>query len=76
MELQLAVVEEYVTLEVCDDGPGFAEEFDPKRSANYGLELVESVGRLDLGGHTSYVNRDGGGACVRVKFPLPLMQMA
>ena len=76
VELQFAVVEESMTLEVCDDGPGFAEAFDPKRAANYGLELVESVGRLDLGGHTSYANRPGGGACVQVTFPLPLMQTA
>lgn len=76
VELQFAVVEQNVTLEVCDDGPGFAEAFDPKHSANYGLELVESVGRLDLGGHTSYANRSGGGACVRVTFPLPAIQGA
>ena len=76
VELRFAVVEQTGTLEVCDDGPGFGEAFDPARSANYGLELVESVGRLDLGGHTTYKNRVQGGACVQVTFPLPPMQMA
>ncbi len=73
VELEVAVIDENVRLEVCDDGPGFAETFDPKRSASYGLELVESVGRLDLGGHTSYTNRSTGGACVNVTFPLPVV---
>lgn len=73
VELRLAVVEKEVTLEVCDDGPGFAEAFDPKKAGHYGLEMVESVGRIDLGGQTSYENRREGGACVRVIFPLPLI---
>jgi PAS domain S-box-containing protein len=71
VELRLAAVEDHVTLEVCDDGPGFAEEFNPRRAGHFGLELVESIGRLDLGGATAYVNRPEGGACVRVTFPLP-----
>ena len=71
VELHLAVVEKDVTLEVRDDGPGFPLPFSPLTSANFGLELVESVGRLDLGGRTTYENRPEGGACVRITFPLP-----
>ena len=76
VKLEVALSEQNVMLEVCDDGPGFGEAFDPKHSANYGLELVESVGRLDLGGYTTYKNRPDGGACVQVTFPLPTLQMA
>ena len=72
VELRLAVVEKEVTLEVCDDGPGFSQAFSPGTAAHFGLELVESIGRLDLGGKTSYENRPEGGACVRVTFPLPV----
>ena len=74
VELSLAVAEKEVTLEVCDDGPGFPLPFSPLIAGSFGLELVESVGRLDLGGVTTYENRPEGGACVRVIFPLPDMQ--
>jgi len=70
--LRLAVQEKKVTLEVCDDGPGFTQKFEPGKAAHFGLELVESVSRIDLGGQTSYENRPEGGACVRVSFPLPV----
>jgi two-component sensor histidine kinase len=72
IRLRLGVQEQMVTLEVTDDGPGFAEEFHPESAANFGLELVETVGRLDLGGTTAYENRPEGGARVRVTFPVPL----
>ena len=76
VELRLRVVKQEVMLEVQDDGPGFSQAFSPMNSAHFGLELVESVGRLDLGGQTTYVNRPEGGACVRVTFPLPKMLAA
>ncbi len=72
VELRL-VVEQDITLEVCDDGPGFADAFTPHTAGHFGLELVESIGRIDLGGQTTYQNRPEGGACVRVTFPLPAM---
>ena len=71
IELTLGLTEGKMTLVVCDDGPGFTEAFHPNTAAQFGLELVESVGRLDLGGQTSYSNRPEGGACVQVTFPLP-----
>ncbi|HLJ55066.1 MAG TPA: PAS domain S-box protein [Chthonomonadaceae bacterium] len=76
VELRLVAAQDEITLEVCDDGPGFAEPFHPHRAASFGLELVESIGRLDLGGKTTYENRPDGGACVRVTFPLPVIQSA
>ena len=76
VELRLALVEKEVTLEVSDDGPGFSQAFSPGTAAHFGLELVESIGRLDLSGKTSYENRPEGGACVRVTFPLPVIQEA
>jgi PAS domain S-box-containing protein len=58
----------YATLTVCDDGPGFPPDFDPRRSANTGLELIESMGRWDLQGEICYQNRPEGGASVVVTF--------
>ncbi|WP_394794128.1 PAS domain S-box protein [Armatimonas sp.] len=58
-----------IKLEVCDDGPGFPVGFDPLRSANTGLELIESLGGWDLGGSVAYENRPEGGARVTVRFP-------
>ena len=60
-----------VSLEVCDDGPGFPPEFNSTTAANTGLELVESIGRWDMGGQVDYETRPEGGARVRVAFPLP-----
>jgi PAS domain S-box-containing protein len=58
-------------LEVCDDGPGFPEDFDAVLCANTGLELVASLVKTDLRGHTRHENRVGGGARVVVTFALP-----
>jgi two-component sensor histidine kinase len=71
IELRLAAAADRVMLDVCDDGPGFTTEFHPGIAAHFGLELVETIGRLDLGGTTTYENRPEGGARVRVSFPLP-----
>lgn len=60
-----------VRLAVCDDGPGFPPDFDPKKAANTGLELIESMGRWDLRGQIAYENRAEGGGRVTVTFPLP-----
>ncbi len=76
VELSLVVAEKTVTLEVSDDGPGFSEAFTPLTAAHFGLEMVEGLGRLDLGGETTYENRPEGGACVRVTFPVPFVQEA
>ncbi len=64
------VADETARLEVADDGPGFAPDFDPKIAANTGLELVENMARWDLGGETRYETRPKGGGLVTVTFPL------
>ena len=69
VDLRLGVSDKTVTLEVKDDGPGFPTPFDPVSSSHFGLELVESVGKIDLGGKTTYENLPEGGACVRLIFP-------
>ena len=58
-------------LVVSDDGPGFPEGFDPLQAAHMGLELVESLLRADLKGHSTYSTRPEGGGRVVVTFPLP-----
>ena len=55
---------------VCDDGPGFAEGFDPDLTGSTGLELVQNLSRWDLGGRSSYCNRPEGGACVSISIAL------
>jgi two-component sensor histidine kinase len=58
------------TLVVSDDGPGFPAGFDTRRTANTGLELVESIVRWDLRGQTEYTNRPEGGAQISVCFSI------
>ncbi len=60
-----------VRLEICDDGPGFPPDFNPRKAANTGLELIDSTGRHDLRGEIAYTTRDEGGARVIVTIPLP-----
>jgi len=57
-------------LEVCDDGPGFPEGFDPATAAHTGLELIEGIARYELNGGIAYQNRPEGGARVCLTFPL------
>jgi PAS domain S-box-containing protein len=78
IEVALAVVREAgdaenrprARLTVSDDGPGFPPDFDPRTAANTGLELIESMGRLDLNGSVTFENRPEGGARVLVLFPI------
>ena len=70
IELNFSVWDNLLRLEVCNDGPGFAPDFDPKKAANMGLELIESLGRWDLRGEVTYENREQGGARVVLTFPL------
>ena len=70
VELSLSAEGEVAKLEVCDDGVGFLPDFDPVKSANVGLSLIEQISRWDLRGNAAYNNRPGGGACVTVTFPM------
>lgn len=74
VDLSLSVANEVVMLEVCDDGSGFPPDFNPAKSANLGLSLIEQMSRWDLRGQTRYFNHNGGGGCVHVTFPLPKQQ--
>jgi integral membrane sensor domain MASE1/two-component sensor histidine kinase len=58
-------------LEVCDEGQGFSDAFDLNASAGTGLELVENLSRLDLGGEMRCFNLEEGGACVAVTVGAP-----
>ena len=58
------------TLQVCDDGPGFKEAFNPSLDSNIGLDLVGHIARIDLSGQIKYENRPEGGARVVVTFPV------
>lgn len=60
-----------LVLDVCNDGLGFPPSFDLQKSANTGLELIESIGTFDLGGTLSYENT-ATGARVRLRFPCAL----
>jgi PAS domain S-box-containing protein len=71
VQVTLTLLPEHTAqLEVCDDGPGFPPGFDPQKSANTGIELIESMGRWDLRGEILYQNRPAGGVCVLITFPL------
>ena len=70
IELTFKVTGESARLEICDDGPGFPDTFDPQTAANTGLSLIDSTGRFELRGNVEYENRSEGGARVIVTFPL------
>ena len=71
VELTLHREGNIVTLEVCDDGPGFPEGFDPETAAHTGLDLIENIARYDLAAETFYRNRQEGGARVAISFSIP-----
>ncbi len=70
IELMLRASDNRATLEVCDDGPGFAPDFDSRTAANTGLELLENIARYDLRGDIAYKNRIEGGARIVIVFPI------
>ena len=70
IEVTLRHADKRATLEVCDDGPGFAPDFVAETAANTGLELIENIARYDLRGETMYENRKEGGARITVIFPV------
>jgi PAS domain S-box-containing protein len=71
VEVSVRADGESVSLAVGDDGDGFPPDFDPYKSANTGMELIEAMGRWDLQGEIAYENRPSGGARVTITFPLP-----
>lgn len=71
VEVRFEVRGPLAELSVSDDGPGFPPGFDPMTAAHTGLDLVLGLVDSDLKGTVIFENRVGGGACVRVTFPLP-----
>lgn len=70
INVAFVVTEIGAALIVTDDGPGFAPHFDPTQAANTGLELVESLTHIDLGGTVTYANQPQGGGQVTISIPL------
>lgn len=70
VEVSFTICGQEAILDVYDNGPGFPPNFSPIKAAHTGLELVESLSRWDLFGHTRYGMREGGGGHVRVVMPL------
>jgi len=68
VDVSLVREEDSVYLDVVDDGPGFPEGFDIRKSAHNGIALADALARTDLGGELMCVNREEGGACVRLRF--------
>lgn len=68
VEVTLETNEEGNVLEVCNDGAGFPADFDPLKSANTGLTLIDTLVRYDMRGTVQFENFDRG-ARVRVSFP-------
>ena len=62
---------EKVYLEVCDEGEGFPEGFDPMKRANTGMHLIVSMAQFDLQGELEFTNSPEGGGCVKVNFLPP-----
>ena len=73
--LTLSETGQMMRLTVCDDGPGFPSNFDPRVDAHFGLELLESMSRIELGGKITFENQPDGGACVVIVFPKPAVAL-
>ncbi len=68
--LQLTVADGDVPRAVSDDGPGFVLPLISKEGT-HGIELVETLSRVDLSGTVTFDNRPEGGGRVRIRFPAP-----
>ena len=60
--------QDYVRLQVCDDGVGLSDSLDFERAQSLGLQLVNSLGR-QIG--ASIVASSECGTCVEFEFPQP-----
>jgi two-component sensor histidine kinase len=70
VEVRFHAIGQEAIMEVLDRGNGFPEGFDAKVNSGTGLELVHQMASWDLAGGVKFMNREGGGACVRVTLPL------
>ena len=66
IEIKLTQEGENGRLIVRDHGPGFPPDFDPRKAANTGLDLIQDLAQWDLLGEARFENAaDGGGAGYR-----------
>ncbi len=73
--ISFSLVEGGAVLEVSDNGPGFAADFDPVKAANTGLDLVQHLSHWDLGATVAFENGDEGGARIQVTIPIAIEQI-
>ena len=71
-EVIFSVAGAEATLTVRDDGPGFPPDFNARKAAHTGLELVTSLVNIDLRGQAQFGTGPEGGGQVIVTFPIPL----
>jgi two-component sensor histidine kinase len=71
IEITLRAEGNNARLEVCDDGKGFAPDFDWRKATHTGLSLIDGTGRHDLRGDVRYDNHSKGGGRVVITFPIP-----
>ncbi len=69
VRLRMSREDSHVTMEVADNGVGFPPDFDLKRDAGLGLQIVETLASGELGGELSVRNDQGGVVTVRVPLP-------
>ena len=70
VQIAFTVNDSHARLDVSDEGPGFAPDFDPLTCGNTGVELILSLTQTDLGGEVTFANAPDGGALISVVFPL------
>ena len=73
VQVTLRVEGERACLEICDDGSGFAPDFDWQAAAHTGLALIDSTARHDLRGSVRFDNHAGGGGRITIYFPVPVL---
>ena len=74
IELDLTRAGENGRLVVRDYGAGFPPDFDPRKAAHTGLDLVLDLTQWDLMGTVAFENHPEGGARVVIEFPLDAPQ--
>ena len=71
VEVSFRVKNGVARLVVCDDGPGFSDDFSPESDDNLGLQLIAALVEIDMKGGIVFANRDAEcGAEVTVTFPV------